>query len=201
MAKDMQMMESTKIIVYSLIWSDGKTDQSDESSNGGQEGRKWSKLIKLTELEIRVPHWTRVLCSGIREGECLDLVDVMLQIAVMETRNKANRGLPLAFELRQIKGTKVLWQILAIKGCGIIKEGKKIRISIPVTKNWRECSCWLWTMCIAQNWRGKNKTKAYADMTEWKGHENDPKWWQVQSSDYKYWPISINHRAPGRFEG
>jgi len=128
MAKDMQMMESTKIIVYSLIWSDGKTDQSDESSNGGQGGRKWSKLIKLTELEIRVPHWTR------REGECLDLVDVMLQIAVMETWNKANRGLPLAFELRQIKGTKVLGQILAIKGCVVIKEGKKNRDQYPSDK-------------------------------------------------------------------
>ena len=55
-AKFMQMMESTKIIVYSLIQSDGKTDQSDESSNGGQGGGKWSKLIKLTQLQIRVPH-------------------------------------------------------------------------------------------------------------------------------------------------
>lgn len=34
-------------------------------------------------------------------------------------------GLPLAFELRQIKGTKVIGQILAINGCSVIKEGKK----------------------------------------------------------------------------
>lgn len=33
--------------------------------------------------------------------------------------------LPLAFELRQIKGTKVIGQILAINGCSVIKEGKK----------------------------------------------------------------------------
>ena len=48
MTKYMQTTESAKVIVYSLIGFDRKTNQGDEHSNGRQRGRKWLKLIKLT---------------------------------------------------------------------------------------------------------------------------------------------------------